>query len=74
VIRFHKKDAYSSYIINQREQDIKEKWTKYEKYNRTTVLLTDDSNDHFHNYREKQERKNDPNVEYIDIDDFKYVL
>lgn len=29
--RFHKKDAASSYIINQREQTKKEKWEKYEK-------------------------------------------
>ena len=30
--RFHKKDAASSYLINQREQAVKDKWTKHEKY------------------------------------------
>lgn len=29
--RFHKKDASSSYIINQREEALKSKWDKYEK-------------------------------------------
>lgn len=29
--RFHRKDAASSYIINQREQAIKDKWAKHEK-------------------------------------------
>lgn len=29
--RFHKKDAASNYIINQREQAKKDKWEKYEK-------------------------------------------
>jgi len=49
--RFHKKDATSQYIINQREQAVKDKWAKHEK--------------------EKAERADDPNVEYIDVDDFK---
>lgn len=29
--RFHKKDATSQYIINQREQAVKDKWAKHEK-------------------------------------------
>lgn len=29
--RFHKKDAASSYLINQREQAVKDKWAKHEK-------------------------------------------
>ena len=29
--RFHKKDAGSSYLISQREQAVKDKWTKHEK-------------------------------------------
>jgi hypothetical protein len=49
--RFHKKDAASQYIIQQREQAVKDKWSKHEK--------------------EKAERVNDPNVEYVDMDDFK---
>ena len=49
--RFHKKDAQSSFIINQREQAVKDKWKKYEE--------------------EKKQRASDPNVEYIDVDDFK---
>eukprot|EP01032_Pedospumella_encystans_P019887 gene19887-22601_t len=48
--RFHKKDASSAYLINQREQAKKDKWTKHEQ--------------------EKKERANDPNVEYVDMDDF----
>lgn len=49
--RFHKKDASSSYYINQREKAKQDKWDKYNK--------------------EKEERVEDPNVEYIDVDDFK---
>lgn len=30
--RFHKKDASSTYLINQREQAKRDKWAKYEKY------------------------------------------
>jgi hypothetical protein len=30
--RFHRKDASSSYLINQREQARKDKWDKHEKY------------------------------------------
>jgi hypothetical protein len=29
---FHRKDASSSYLINQREQGVKDKWAKHEKY------------------------------------------
>lgn len=29
--RFHKKDAASSYLISQREQAVKDKWSKHEK-------------------------------------------
>ena len=49
--RFHMKDAHSTFLINQREQSIKDK------------------QEHFEN--EKKNRKNDENVEYVDIDDFK---
>lgn len=35
--RFHKLDAHSSYLINQREQAIKDKWNKHEKY--TTICF-----------------------------------
>lgn len=49
--RFHKRDAGSSYYINQREESVKEKRDKHEK--------------------EKKERVDDPNVEYVDVDDFK---
>lgn len=49
--RFHKKDASSQYLINQRDQAVKDKWDKHAK--------------------EKQERVDDPNVEYIDVHDFK---
>ena len=30
--RFHRKDASSSYLIQQREQAKKDKWTNFEKY------------------------------------------
>ena len=51
--RFHKTDASSQYLINQREQAVKDKWDKHKS--------------------EKAEREAnpDPNVEYIDVDDFK---
>ena len=49
--RFHKKDASSQFLINQREQSAKDKWSKHEK--------------------EKAERLNDPNIEYVDIDEYK---
>lgn len=49
--RFHAKDSTSTFLINQREQAKKDKWSKYEK--------------------EKAERAHDPNVEYVDMDDFK---
>jgi hypothetical protein len=29
---FHRKDASSSYLINQREQGVKDKWAKHEKF------------------------------------------
>ena len=31
-VKFHSKDAQSSYIINQREQAVKDKWKKHEAY------------------------------------------
>eukprot|EP01041_Mallomonas_annulata_P007307 gene7307-14900_t len=49
--RFHKKDAGSNYIIQQREREINEKRDKHAK--------------------DKEERKNDPNIEYIDADDYR---
>lgn len=49
--KFHKADASSQYIIEQRELEIKKKWEKHEK--------------------EKAERQNDPNVEYVELDDYK---
>ena len=49
--RFHKKDAGSQFLINQREEAVKNKAIKAEK--------------------EREERKNDPNVEYIDVDAFR---
>jgi hypothetical protein len=49
--RFHRKDAGSQYLIQQREQAVKDKWDKHEK--------------------EKAERVNDPNVEYVDVQDFR---
>ena len=49
--KFHKKDAGSQYLINQREEAVKNKTLKAEK--------------------EREERKNDPNVEYIDVDAFR---
>jgi hypothetical protein len=49
--KFHKADIGSTYLINQREEAIKNKWDKYEK--------------------EKEERKDDDNCEYVDVDDFK---
>lgn len=49
--RFHRKDAASQYIIQQREQATKDKWAKHEK--------------------EKAERVNDPNIEYVDLEDYK---
>jgi hypothetical protein len=29
--RFHKKDAASTFLINQREQAVKDKWEKHER-------------------------------------------
>ena len=49
--RFHRKDAASQFIIQQREQAVKEKWDKHAK--------------------EKAERVNDPNVEYVDVEDYR---
>jgi hypothetical protein len=49
--RFHKADASSQYIIEQREKDIRSKWEKHEK--------------------EKAERENDPNIEIVELDDYK---
>lgn len=49
--RFHTKDPGSSWIIQQRDQAVKDKWAKHEK--------------------EKEERKNDPNVEYVEVEDYK---
>lgn len=49
--RFHKKDASSQFLINQREQGIKDKWAKHDK--------------------EKSERLNDPNIEYVEMDDYR---
>lgn len=48
--KFHRKDAASSYIIQQREQGIKDKQASADK--------------------DREARKNDPNVEYIDVEDF----
>ena len=41
--RFHKKDAASLYLIQQREQAVKDKWTKHEKY---VNMLHNDNNEH----------------------------
>lgn len=49
--KFHKADASSQYIIEQREKDIREKWEKHAK--------------------EKAEREADPNVEIVELDDYK---
>ena len=40
--RFHKKDAASLYLIQQREQAVKDKWTKHEKY---ANMLHNDNNE-----------------------------
>jgi hypothetical protein len=49
--RFHRADASSQYIIDQRENDIRAKWEKHEK--------------------EKAEREADPNIEIVELDDYK---
>lgn len=49
--RFHRNDASSQFLINQREQAKKDKWAKHEQ--------------------EKKEREHDPNVEYIDMEEFR---
>jgi hypothetical protein len=51
--RFHKRDASSQYLINLREQGVKDKWAKYEKE------------------KEEREKNKDPNVEYVEMDDYK---
>lgn len=51
--RFHKADAQSSFHINQRDQSIKDKWSKHAEE------------------KAQRDAEADPNVEYIDVDDFK---
>jgi hypothetical protein len=80
--RFHRKDASSSYLINQREQARKDKWDKHEKYACNLFILSKLTVRTLTTIviifflvtvicREKAERANDPNVEYVDMDDFR---
>ena len=83
--RFHKKDAASQFLLNQREQSVKGKdycrlllWCYDTPTDISSSTLLICHNEWYtlpdkwaKHEKEKKERSNDPNIEYVDIDDYK---
>lgn len=73
---FHKKDAMSSYLLQQRKEEAKERLERQEQLVLVCYLDQCDFRTPLMKMlcRDKKERMDDPNVEYVDVEDYKYVL